>query len=195
MAMGGYIGVLWQPWEFVIILGTALGTFIVANPMKVIKDSLKGLGEAFGNAAPTSRNYLDVMGLLETMADFCENFRATYKGVDVSLKIDITEPEVPDALKVPIFRILQEAMNNAAKHSHADRIAVGIGKGERIELRISDNGAGCDPGETSSAGGQGRNLGLFSMRERAELSGGSLQFRSAPGEGTEVRASWPVPDV
>lgn len=139
--------------------------------------------------------YLDVMGLLETMADFCENFRATYKGVEVSLEIDITEPEVPDALKVPIFRILQEAMNNAAKHSHADRIAVGIGKEERIELRISDNGAGCDPGETSSAGGQGRNLGLFSMRERAELSGGSLQFRSAPGEGTEVRASWPVPDV
>lgn len=67
MAMGGYIGVLWQPWEFVIILGTALGTFIVANPMKVIKDSLKGLGEAFGNAAPTSRNYLDVMGLLYSL--------------------------------------------------------------------------------------------------------------------------------
>ncbi|HRN88939.1 flagellar motor stator protein MotA [Hyphomicrobium sp.] len=67
MAMGGYVGVLWQPWEFVIILGTALGTFIVANPMKVIKDSLKGLGEAFGNAAPTSRHYLDVMGLLYSL--------------------------------------------------------------------------------------------------------------------------------
>ena len=67
MAMGGYVGVLWQPWEFVIILGTALGTFIVANPMKVIKDSLKGLGEAFGNAAPTSRQYLDVMGLLYSL--------------------------------------------------------------------------------------------------------------------------------
>ncbi|AHB47759.1 flagellar motor protein MotA [Hyphomicrobium nitrativorans NL23] len=67
VAMGGYVGVLWQPWEFVIILGTALGTFIVANPMKVIKDSLKGLGEAFGNAAPTSRHYLDVMGLLYSL--------------------------------------------------------------------------------------------------------------------------------
>lgn len=67
MAMGGHVEVLWQPWEFVIILGTSLGTFIVANPMKVIKDAGKGLGEAFGNAAPTGRQYLDVMGLLYTL--------------------------------------------------------------------------------------------------------------------------------
>lgn len=67
MAMGGHVDVLWQPWEFVIILGTSFGTFIVANPMKVIKDSVKGLTETFGNAAPTSRHYLDVMGLLYSL--------------------------------------------------------------------------------------------------------------------------------
>jgi chemotaxis protein MotA len=67
MAMGGHVEVLWQPWEFVIILGTALGTFIVANPMKVIKDVGKGIGEAFGNAAPTGRHYLDIMGLLYSL--------------------------------------------------------------------------------------------------------------------------------
>ena len=58
---------LWQPWEFVIILGTSLGTFIVANPMKVIKDTAKAFGEAFKNKAPTSREYLDVLGLLYTL--------------------------------------------------------------------------------------------------------------------------------
>jgi chemotaxis protein MotA len=67
MAMGGHVEVLWQPWEFVIILGTSLGTFIVANPMKVIKDAGKGIGEAFGNAAPTGRHYLDIMGLLYSL--------------------------------------------------------------------------------------------------------------------------------
>jgi chemotaxis protein MotA len=67
MAMGGHVDVLWQPWEFVIILGTSLGTFIVANPMKVIKDTGKALGEAFGNAAPTGRQYLDIMGLLYSL--------------------------------------------------------------------------------------------------------------------------------
>ncbi len=67
MAMGGHVMVLFQPWEFVIILGTSLGTFIVANPMKVIKDTMKGFGEAFKNKAPTSREYLDVLGLLYTL--------------------------------------------------------------------------------------------------------------------------------
>ena len=66
-AMGGHIMVLWQPWEFVIILGTSLGTFIVANPMKVIKDTGKAFGEAFGNAAPSTRHYLDIMGLLYSL--------------------------------------------------------------------------------------------------------------------------------
>ncbi|MEM7290276.1 MAG: motility-associated protein, partial [Pseudomonadota bacterium] len=48
MAMGGYVGVLWQPWEYVIIGGASIGTFIIANPMAVIKDTGKGVGEALG---------------------------------------------------------------------------------------------------------------------------------------------------
>lgn len=67
VAMGGHVDVLWQPWEFVIILGTSLGTFIVANSMKVIKDTGKGFGEAFGKGPPSGREYLDVMGLLYSL--------------------------------------------------------------------------------------------------------------------------------
>ena len=52
MAMGGKLYVIWQPWEYVIICGSAFGTFIVANPLKIIKDAGKGLGEAFTNASP-----------------------------------------------------------------------------------------------------------------------------------------------
>jgi chemotaxis protein MotA len=64
VAMGGHVGVIWQPWEYVIICGSALGTFVVANPMKTIKDSGKGIIEAFKNATPTSREYLEVLGAL-----------------------------------------------------------------------------------------------------------------------------------
>lgn len=64
MAMGGHVAVIWQPWEFVIILGSSLGTFVVANPMKTIKDAGKGIIEAVKGAAPTSRHYLDVLGIL-----------------------------------------------------------------------------------------------------------------------------------
>jgi chemotaxis protein MotA len=64
VAMGGHVHVIWQPWEYVIICGSALGTFVVANPMKVIKDTGVGMLEAFKNATPTKREYLDVLGIL-----------------------------------------------------------------------------------------------------------------------------------
>lgn len=63
-AMGGHLAVLWQPWEFVIILGTAAGTFIIANPMKVVKDSAVATGEALRNAVPTQAHYFDLLGIL-----------------------------------------------------------------------------------------------------------------------------------
>lgn len=66
-AMGGHVMVIWQPWEYVIICGSALGTFVVANPMKTIKDTGKGLGEAFANAAPKRDDYLDVLGVLHSL--------------------------------------------------------------------------------------------------------------------------------
>lgn len=67
MAMGGHVEVIWQPWEFVIICGSSLGTFVIANPMKTIKDAGKGTVEAFKNAVPTSREYLDTLGVLHTL--------------------------------------------------------------------------------------------------------------------------------
>lgn len=63
-AMGGHIEVIWQPWEYVIILGASLGTFIVANPVKVIKDVGAALKEAATNAAPKKSDYLDTLGCL-----------------------------------------------------------------------------------------------------------------------------------
>lgn len=64
MAMGGHVDVIWQPWEYVIICGAALGTFVVANPMKTIKDSGKAVVEAFKNAVPTEREHIEVLGVL-----------------------------------------------------------------------------------------------------------------------------------
>lgn len=64
MAMGGNVVVIWQPWEFVIIGGSSLGIFLIANPMKVVKDSFKAMGEAFKESVPKPRDYLDILGLL-----------------------------------------------------------------------------------------------------------------------------------
>lgn len=64
VAMGGHVGVIWQPWEFTIIGGASLGTFIVANPMKTIKDTGSGVKEAFLGDAPGRQQYLEVLGIL-----------------------------------------------------------------------------------------------------------------------------------
>lgn len=64
MAMGGDVGALFQPFEFVIIAGAGLGGFIMANPLKVVKDSGKALGEAFSHKVPKERDYLDTLGVL-----------------------------------------------------------------------------------------------------------------------------------
>jgi chemotaxis protein MotA len=67
MAMGGHIEVLLQPWEFVIILGAAVGVFLIANPMKTVKDTGKGIMEAFKNAVPQEQDYLQTLGVLHSL--------------------------------------------------------------------------------------------------------------------------------
>ncbi len=63
-AMGGHIGVLWQPYEYIIILGSSIGTFFVANPLKVVKDTFKGIMEAIKESTPKPRDYLDTLSIL-----------------------------------------------------------------------------------------------------------------------------------
>ena len=67
LANGGHLGVLWQPYELIIICGSALGTFVIANPMSTIKDTGKGMLEAIKGSSPKSRDYLDILGLLYTL--------------------------------------------------------------------------------------------------------------------------------
>ncbi len=66
-AAGGHLGVIWQPYEMIIIIGSAIGTFIVANPLSTIKDAGKAILEGIKGAAPKPRDYLDVLGLLYTL--------------------------------------------------------------------------------------------------------------------------------
>ncbi|MBX2806935.1 MAG: flagellar motor stator protein MotA [Hyphomicrobiales bacterium] len=77
IAMGGYLSVLWQPWEYVIILGSALGTFVIANPVKIIKDTTKALGQAFKNSIPTQQTYLELISVLYALMN---GIRTTSRG-------------------------------------------------------------------------------------------------------------------
>jgi signal transduction histidine kinase len=138
---------------------------------------------------------LDDLGLLATIAWFTREFQITYPHMEVDRLVEVEEFEVPESLKTNIFRILQEAMNNAAKYSEASRITVVLRQvlGD-LQLMVGDNGVGFNPSETRRHA-LGGGFGLASMRERAELFGGSLILTSSPGEGTMVIARWSPPEA
>jgi signal transduction histidine kinase len=136
---------------------------------------------------------LDDLGISATIGWFLRQFESTYSHIRIAQEINIEESEVPAALKIVIFRVLQEAMNNITKHSKTDRVNVLLRKmDEEIELRIQDYGQGFDPGKAGSRVGTTRGLGLDSMKERTELSGGSFSIESSEGAGTVIRATWPI---
>ncbi len=135
---------------------------------------------------------LDDLGLIATLSWFCRRFRTIYSAIRVEQEIEIGEHEVPDALKTVIYRLTQEAMNNIAKHSRADLVRLSLQKANRrMEILIQDNGCGFDPEKTVASKSPGCGLGLLSMRERVEYSGGSFAIESGEGKGTIIRASWP----
>jgi PAS domain S-box-containing protein len=136
---------------------------------------------------------LDDLGLLATIRWLCRQFESTYSAIGVKQNIKIEEHEVSDSLKTVIFRILQEGLNNIAKHSRAKVVLLFLQKTEQaIKLALQDNGQGFDLSKVQSPGGTPQGLGLKSMRERAELSGGSFEVESTQGKGTTIRASWPI---
>jgi len=135
---------------------------------------------------------LDDLGILPTLIWFCREFQKTYSSIHIETKININEKDVLDHLKTIIYRICQEAFNNIAKHSKAKVATLSLRKTDKIELVIEDNGRGFNLEEKLSPGNYNRGLGLTSMRERAELSGGLCAIESIQGSGTAIRVSWPL---
>jgi signal transduction histidine kinase len=109
-------------------------------------------------------------------------------GVPVSCDADDSVRDLSRGAALALFRIVQEALGNAAKHAHAKRITVRLTRSsDAVSLTVSDDGAGFDPGRLGTSGG----LGLITMRERASQLNGTFEFESAPGRGTMIRVVIP----
>jgi signal transduction histidine kinase len=136
---------------------------------------------------------LDDLGILATINWFCREFQKVYAGIRVEADIDVREDVIPSALKTVIYRILQEALNNVAKHSAADLVQLSLEqKGHRIIMHIQDNGVGFDVPKAMSMTPSRRGFGLASMRERAGLSGADFRITSEADQGTNIRVEWDV---
>lgn len=122
-------------------------------------------------------------------ADLLNGWIAT-RIADASIPVDV-QIDLPGnldgSLHRAIFRITQEALNNALRHSHATKVAVAIhASGDAVTITVSDDGSGFDPTQVDAG-----HFGLSSMRTRAETLNGTLSIRSAADRGTTVTATLP----
>jgi signal transduction histidine kinase len=160
------------------------------NLVPMIRQTIEEVRNTCMDLRPST---LDSLGILPTIDWFTREFQTTYPFMQIEKKIDLRETDVPDSLRIVIYRIVQEAFNNAARHSSAEIMQISLAKidGE-IRLAVKDNGQGFNLEDLLSADTDRRGFGLTSMKERAELSGGSFSIDSGVGKGTTVRATWKV---
>jgi PAS domain S-box-containing protein len=160
------------------------------NLVPMIRQTIEEVRNTSMDLRPST---LDSLGIVPTIDWFSREFKTTYPFIQIEKEIDIRETEVPDPLKIVIYRIVQEAFNNVARHSRAQMMFVSLAKiGGEIILAVRDNGRGFDPEDLLSANTAERGFGITSMKERTELSGGSFSIESGIGKGTTVRATWKV---
>jgi two-component system sensor histidine kinase UhpB len=141
---------------------------------------------------PSLLDDLGVVAALNWLAEDAEE----RLGVVARVKIVGDEFEsgmrIPAAIETALYRIAQESLTNAVRHGKARRIAIALrSSAQALALTIADDGTGFVAGVTA-ASHEGGGLGLYGMRERARLLGGSLRLRSAPGRGCVVRATIPI---
>jgi PAS domain S-box-containing protein len=137
---------------------------------------------------------LDDFGLVAAVAQQLEALEG--EGWQTSYEEDLGEERLPTEVETALYRVAQEALTNARKHSGATRVHVTLARprARRVRLEVRDFGRGFDPSASSqNTAGPGEKVGLSSMRERVALLGGVLELKSKPGVGTNVIAEVPLP--
>jgi PAS domain S-box-containing protein len=131
---------------------------------------------------------LDLLGLTAAVKNFCQEF-SNQQGIIVEFAHTGVPEPLPRDVSLCLFRVVQEALHNAAKHSGVDSLEVHLrGKLDGIELEVLDAGAGFNPENIQ----KNRGLGLISMQERVHLVRGTFAIDSKTNHGTTIRVRVPL---
>jgi signal transduction histidine kinase len=166
---------------------------LVSPSDNIVKDQIARIKSAAESAVRSIRDMalllrppmLDDLGLIPALE---WQARETSRRSDVEVEVDAAElpGNLPDELKIGIYRLVQEALQNAATHAHAKNAKVSVKhEGSDVDVQVSDDGVGFQPGRT-------RGMGILGMEERVRQLGGRLELQSSPGKGTIVHAVLPL---
>jgi len=164
------------------------------NPSEIqprVKELRRQMAEVSNDVQALSHDLhsskLEYLGVVAGMKSWCKEF-AERQNMEIDFKSDVPS-SVPLKIGLSLFRVLQEALNNAIKHSGVKRIEIQLREDSgEIHLVVSDLGKGFDV----EAASQGKGLGLTSMRERVRLVNGTISIESKPIGGTTIHVRVPV---
>lgn len=151
----------------------------------------RALEEVKNMAVELRPSALDDLGLVPAIRSYIKRFEQTF-GILTQFEVLGNKRRVSSVVETALYRICQEAMTNAAKYADTDKMYVRLhDSGDKIEILIEDYGRGFD---TEHVRAQGTGLGLYGMKERANLLGGNTEVQSVPGKGTTVHVTVPLND-
>jgi signal transduction histidine kinase len=170
-------------------LADGLGAWSVEQSrshVEMIKGLVENTVRAVRNMALLLRpSMLDDLGLIPALR---WQARETSKrtSIDVSVVTDLASDDLPDEYKTCVYRVVQEALHNCSRHSHATTVRIRVGQDlGRLSLSIQDDGQGFDAQ-------QSKGLGLLGMEERVTRLGGRFEVHSKPGNGTVLTVELPL---
>jgi signal transduction histidine kinase len=176
-----------------ILMGAQWGELDLARA--AIQRAEENVGRTFDELRRTVLDLrpamLDDLGIVHALRWLVRQFELSGADVSIQSTITVDEGAVPAPLRIVIFRICQEALNNVIKHAHARQVAVGLDiTGARLQLSIADDGGGI---AVATAEIFNRSEGgLPGIARRANSSNGTLTVDSASGRGTRITVCWPL---
>lgn len=172
--------------------GSAPGAVLDRHALEAARDiagrTLDGLHRLIFDLRPSQ---LDDLGLVPALRGYAES---RLPGLSVWFETEGFEERLPPHVETAVFRAVQEALSNVARHAGAENVFVEARlDAGTLTFSIDDDGCGFDPASVARPSVSGRGLGLLGMRERIDLLGGTVSIDSSSGEGTCVRIEVPVP--
>lgn len=159
---------------------------LLEDAQALLLDTTTGIRDICTDLRPAT---LDYAGLIPALHDYAQQF-GHRTGIAVHMRTDAFNAQLPPNIQSLLFRIVQEALTNCAKHAQAGTIRVELtSTPARVEMTITDDGVGFELqqlGETGNTPG----LGLITMKERAEFAGGRFTIKSHPSSGTEITVTF-----
>ena len=135
---------------------------------------------------------LDTLGLVPAIRRYAEDILRPI-GVDVTVECKGSSQPLPPEVEVGLFRIAQGTVGNIAKHADAENASIILEyKPDQLLVCIKDDGKGFDVSKLTGVDDRGRGSGVFGMKERVKLMGGSCSIESEPGKGTSIKVKIPT---